>query len=289
MSISLLLAFVGLIMITVNDIIYGHFSSKADMGSVLSFYIISSAVSFIFVFIVFECRAIGSISAFTLPSTKELLYGSILGIFASFGYILYFLSFSNTENISSSVTIFRLNLVPSVILSILFLGEQPTVPVCIAIGIGVLAILLMREKGGSKIQNKNILMALGACFAAACLNVLNKSVMSGGDVSSIGLFLVRSAFVAVFSVLFFLIAKKKFCPTKRMVKLALFSGILISSEVIIVMEALKDGLVSVIIPITQLSFVFVTIYSAVFSNQRLPFRKIAAVIAAVIAILIISM
>lgn len=289
MSISLLLAFVALIMITVNDIIYGRFSSKADIGGILSFYVVSSAVSFVFVFVAFECRAIGSTSAFTLPNTKELLYGSILGVFASFGYILYFLSFSNAESISSSVTIFRLNLVPSVMLSILFLGEQPTIQVCIAIGIGVLAILLMREKDGSKIRNKNLLMALGACFAAACLNVLNKAAMSGGGITSIGLFLVRSTVVAVFSVLFFLISKKKFCPVKRMIKLAIFSGILISSEVVIVMEALKDGLVSVIIPITQLSFVFVTIYSAVFAKQHLTFRKTAAVIAAVAAILIISM
>jgi drug/metabolite transporter (DMT)-like permease len=287
MSKAVIFALTAMMLITVNDILYSKTLRNTDIKSILIFYVFSSLASFAAILAINGFTSINE-GAPVLPDSNEIIIGSITGLLAVGTYLFYFLSISLGQSSSLSVTVFRLNLIPSVLFSVIFLNEKPGWLLSVAILLCVLSILLMREnKSGALTMNLQLIYSLAACFLAAVLNTVNSSAAKTEGLSSPGLLLVRSATAAAVSVILLLVPKVRQGVTLKNFLTGGICGVILSAELFVALEALKNGTVSSVIPITQLSFVVVAIYFWAFEKQRPALRKMISIISAAAAIVMI--
>ncbi|OGO80991.1 MAG: hypothetical protein A2Y21_00570 [Clostridiales bacterium GWC2_40_7] len=121
MNIAVVLALTGAAFNVGNDLLYRKVSIFNRGTGPLPFYLMSSAASSVFAlgFIMFNSRGIRELHF----GTPDLVYGGVLGVLSFVTYMLYLTSFSG-DNTSMSVTIYRMNLIPGILLAMLFLGER---------------------------------------------------------------------------------------------------------------------------------------------------------------------
>jgi uncharacterized membrane protein len=196
---------------------------------------------------------------------------------------------------STSVTVFRLNFVLSTAAAALFLGEAITVRKLAGLGLSLAAILVFfigsrsdaRAASPRAVRVKSILFALAACVCATLLNITNKFALNAG-VSIIHLIMYRYVVVCAICAALLGVSRQSFVPSRR---LAIASGscaVLMLVSLFTSLTALSMGEVSVVIPITSLSFLFTALLSFLFLRERLSALKIVGIVLAAASITIIG-
>jgi len=278
-----LLALFAAVLNTGNDILYRKASTDKPSSNPLYFYILSSAASLVasLGFIIGTDKA-----GWHYFINRDLFYGSALGVLSFITYILYLSSFTG-DNTSVSVTIFRMNMIPSALLAVFFLGETISLRRGIAIFLCLASLLLLGSLRFGKLKdNRHLFLSLGAFLSGGVLNIVNKlAVINGGN--TFRLLFIRFTVVVVLTGIM-IIVRKSGVFDRKIIIYSILSGLFLMFSIYFTLEALKIGDVTLVLPVVQLSFALIAVISWIFFKEKMHIRKIFGVIIAIAAVLLIN-
>lgn len=279
MNIPVLFALAGSGLNTINDLIYRKTMYESSKNT-LTFYAYatfsSALVALIINFLVY-----GQIGF----SIIEIGYGILLGILSFGVYILFLLSFSGGSTVVC-VTVYRLNMIPGTFLAIVFLDEYISPKRAIGIILCTFTIILFAigEKFDSKRGKRAIYLSIGACLLGGILNYLNKLAVSIGGAPLVLIF--WRFFTASILATIILIRGKSNNIEVRSIIYSFVSGSALLMAIFFILIALKEGDLSFVIPITQLSFVITSMISSFILKEKTDKFKKLGVVSAVAAVLL---
>jgi uncharacterized membrane protein len=284
MNTAIMLAMTGAAFSAGNDLVYRKASIISQSTGILPFYILSSAASAIIAisFIVVKSGGIKDLH-FGPP---DLIYGGVLGVLSFVTYMLYIMSFSG-NNTSASVTIYRMNMIPGILLAMIFMDEIINFRRGTAILSSILSLLLLGSwRFGTLQENRYFFLSIGACLSGGVLNFVNKAaIMHGGN--SFSLLFIRFALVTLFAGVF-IILRKSYRFDIKTIKYASLSGLFLMLGIYFILEAFKTGEVGLVMPIAQLSFPFVAFVSWIFFKEGINAKKVSGLILAILSILLMN-
>lgn len=284
MDLTVLMALAAAMLNTGNDLVYRNVSNKSKKDT-LFFYGMASFVSFgvLFLWMMLTRHIIRF-------DFTNIGYGLLIGVVSFFTYTTYLSSFSKAST-SSVVTIFRLNSIPSILLGIAFLNDTISLRKGIAILMCIGCVLLFKEKDNGQVrsQSRGVMLAVIACLFSSVLNFINKLAMkNGGDNMSVVFF--RFATVTLIVVVMVIVKYRKELSqiSRSEIQKPIFSGIFLVLSILVAMEALKKGNISVVMPIVNISFIFVALISKIFFKEKISPKKWIGIAIAFVAIFLIS-
>ena len=279
MNQAIFIALTGAGINAANDLIYRKAAINDKGNSIYLFYFISSVSSALLALIFCFIQ-----NGYFLFDITDMLFGLILGVLSFTAYILFLFTFKGSSA-SITVTIYRLNLIPGIVLAVLFLGEAVTLRKGVGILLCVATTLLFSGKANID-DKKYFYLSIVACLVCGVLNMMNKvAVLKGVD--SFSMLFWRFTVVSIISGAILLKKKPEVYKSKALISPAL-SGLLLMLSVFCTLSALKIGDVSVVIPITQMSFVFVATISWVAFKESINIRKIIGIFCSIAAIILIG-
>ncbi len=285
MNTAVLFALACASMNTINDLVYRKSSIENKGDRLVGFYFFSAVFSAL-LSLILNLIQFGSIEI----DMKNVFYGVVAGFISFAGYLLFLSSFGRGD-ISVNVTIYRLNLVPTVLLGIVFIGETldftRIVAILLCIGsIFMFSGLFERKTGGGAPDYRSIILSLSACLVMSVLNFWNKLAMMNG---AIPFRMMLWRFIIVSIVAFTIVIKKthqvSFNPAA--VRLSAISGPIMIAGIFFYLSAVSTGDLNLVAPISQLSFVLIGVISFVFLKEEFSWRKIAGLVLAVVAVILI--
>lgn len=272
MSTAVLFALVSMAFAGINDVIFKRYALSTRARGTYLFGI--------------GCvwGLINLAGAALLAGTDDALRWTALGVLVGLGGGVL-LAASNLAFIESlaripvglGATIYRLNTIGVVLLSVLLLSETLSWLRFTGIVLGVLAVLLLYERGGNTraVAIAFVGIAIGASLLRAVFAVLAKwAVLAGADARTI-LVMAPLAWV-VLGVVYARFREGRFRLTPEKVRYALVSGTLIAFVAGGLMLAVAHGDASRVVPIANLSFAVSLLISAGLGMERLSWRKVAA-------------
>jgi len=284
MDIAIVLALFSAVFSAGNDLVYRKASIVGRKTGPLAFFLMASITSAIIALILNIIQP-GGLTGVRFE-IQDLIYGFLLGVVSFVTYILYLLSFSG-ENTSVSVTIFRMNLIPGIILAVLFMGETISLRRGLAAVCCIISLLLLSPWKTGKLPDKRFLLfSLGAFFAGGVLNVVNKAVAVHNThyFSILGIrFLVVGLLTCVV-----MLFQKSFKFDRKAVKYSVFSGFFLVISVFLNLEALKTGDVTLVLPVTQLSFTLIVVISWLFFKEKMSIKKMIGIALAIGSVSLMS-
>jgi len=219
-----------------------------------------------------------------------LAYGLVAGLLVAVANILLLESLKHME-VSLGSTIYRLNTIAVVILSILFLGEVMTTLKLMGIALGVIAVLLLYRHQTAHDHQRELKLGLGlvltGALCRAIYGVVTKAGLSAG--SDMDLLLLSSAFCWVVSGLFYArFIERRYAITRQKIVYSVLSGCLVYGIVRTLLAALALGEASVVITIANLSFLMALLAALMLKMERLSGRKLLAMGFAIGAIALLT-
>lgn len=186
-----------------------------------------------------------------------LVYGLASGAFGAASNLILIHSLTHL-NVGICATIYRLNLAPATLIAFLFLGETVTTFKVLGIAAAVLAVLLLlpgRKAAGHLADKKGyVLLVVVANVLRAGMGLTYKVGISGGADRDSFLALNGLVWLAA-GVLYYLVQERKtpHSPAKTL-SYGIGSGALVCGIVFFMAAAMKTGEASLVLPISQLSF-----------------------------------
>ena len=219
-----------------------------------------------------------------------LIFGLGAGFVVALANILLLESLRHME-VSLGSTIYRLNTVAVVLLSILILGETMSPLKFAGIGCGVIAVLLLyRHQAVSgrhdELRLGLILVIIGA-LCRAIYGVATKAALEMGI--DMDLLLLTAALCWVISGLVYArFVEHRYAVTRSKIVYSILSGCLVYGIVRTLLSALALGEASVVITIANLSFLMALTLALLLKMERLSLRKLLAMGFAVSAIALLT-
>lgn len=192
----------------------------------------------------------------------------------------------------TGATIYRLNLVVVAVMGVALLAESVTAWKVVGVGLGGLSIVLLRN--GSRDPHpagRHYGLAMGAlavaCVLRATVGILYKLSSTHG-IPEFQMLTVSGLCWVVGGLAFSLIRGEPSRPGRRTWRFAIFSGLLICGIVYFLLAATRFGEASIIVPITQLSFVLTSVLGVLYHREGFGVRKVAALAAAALCVVALS-
>ena len=225
-----------------------------------------------------------------LFNTPTWIYGLVAGISVAIANILLLESLRHME-VSLGSTIYRLNTIAVVILSIVFLNETLSGFKLAGILCGIVAVLLLYHHQNStgsytRLKSGLILVIIGALLRAI-YGVVTKAGLSAGADSN-GLILLSAICWIVSGLLYAVLIEHRYSITRSKVNYSLVSGLIIYGIVKTLVIALSMGEASVVITIANMSFLVALFIALVMKMEVLSIKKVSAMVCAVSAILLLT-
>lgn len=225
----------------------------------------------VFVFSWLMVFVVGSQNSITDIDLHTWIFLILSGISTGASWLCYYKALKMGD-INKVVVIDKSSTVISMIFAIIFLGEHFTfvTVLCIA-AIAFGTFLMVYKKSQKSTKNKSwILWATLSAVFAALTSVLGKVGVQNID-SNLGT-AIRTFIVLIMSFLIVFIKQKqsyiKSVPKKELLFLCL-SGIATGASWLCYYKALKDGLVSVVVPIDKLSILVTVVFSYFVFKEKL--------------------
>lgn len=225
----------------------------------------------VFVFSWLMVFVVGSQNSITDIDLHTWIFLILSGISTGASWLCYYKALKMGD-INKVVVIDKSSTVISMIFAIVFLGEHFTfvTVLCIA-AIAFGTFLMVYKKSQKSTKNKSwILWATLSAVFAALTSVLGKVGVQNID-SNLGT-AIRTFIVLIMSFLIVFIKQKqsyiKSVPKKELLFLCL-SGIATGASWLCYYKALKDGLVSVVVPIDKLSILVTVVFSCFVFKEKL--------------------
>jgi len=223
-------------------------------------------------------------------SSTGITYGLIAGLFVAVANILLLESLRHME-VSLGSTIYRLNTIVVVILSVIFLGEVMSLVKLSGIACGVIAVILLyrhqRLQGDYAELKFGLAMITIGALCRAVYGVVTKAGLDAG--SDMDLLLLISALCWVLSgFLYARFVEHRYSITRTKIEYSLLSGCLVYGIVRTLLVALSMGEASVVITVANLSFLMALLVALALKMERLSGRKLLAMGFAVTAIALLT-
>lgn len=221
---------------------------------------------------------VGSASTITEIGTRSWIFLVLSGMATGASWLCYFRALG-LGDVNKVVPIDKSSTVLTILLALIFLGEQITWIKAVAvalIGVGTFLMIEKKKNTEEKVPRRGRLIyaVLSAVFASLT-SILGKVGIDGVE-SNLGT-AIRTAVVLAMSWLIVFIKGKQHAvrsiPRGELCFICL-SGISTGGSWLCYYKALRDGLASVVVPIDKLSILVSVAFSAVVFHERL--RKKAA-------------
>ena len=221
---------------------------------------------------------VGSASTITEIGTRSWIFLVLSGMATGASWLCYFRALG-LGDVNKVVPIDKSSTVLTILLALIFLGEQITWIKAVAvvlIGVGTFLMIDKKKNSEEKVARRGWLIyaVLSAVFASLT-SILGKVGIDGVE-SNLGT-AIRTAVVLAMSWLIVFIKGKQHAvrsiPRGELCFICL-SGISTGGSWLCYYKALRDGLASVVVPIDKLSILVSVAFSAVVFHERL--RKKAA-------------
>lgn len=280
MSVAVLFALVSMAFAGINDVVFKRYASSTRARGT-------------YVFGIGVVWGLVNVAASLLwAGSGDALRWSLLGVGVGLaGGVL--LAASNLAFIESlaripvglGATIYRLNTIGVVLLSVLLLGESLGWLRFTGFLLGVWAVLLLYERGGHAraVAIAYVGLAIGASLLRALFAVLAKwAVLEGADARTI-LVVAPAAWIVV-GAGYARWREGRFRLTADKMRYAVVSGLLIAFVAGGLMMAVARGDASLVVPIANLSFAVSLLISAGLGMERLTWRKLGALALAALSL-----
>ena len=290
-SLSIPLALASLFCGACSDI---TFKLYAKRSRAIGTYIAAVGVVWIVVF-----GLVGKATGSLANTSSTWLWGIVSGGFGAIANLLLVESMRKMD-VGTCATIYRLNLVPAVVLAIIFLGEPPQWTTLAGILTAAGAVLAMQDQPSdfwsrAPVAWRNIpwLMVL-ACFLRAGMGVSYKAGIQTGATPCM-LLAINGGMWVICGLGWFLARFERrqtddahSVQGRQVLMLAGASGLLTCGIVGFLMMALQRGTASVVLPISQLSFVLTAGIGFVAFKEPFTARKGFGIGLAVACVLILA-
>lgn len=221
--------------------------------------------------------------------STTICYGLIAGVLLTASNLLLIEGLTHI-NVSLGSTVYRLNTIGVVILSYLVLQESVGSFKLAGIVVGIIAVLLMYGNGkATDTHGKSVLffwIVVCASLCRALYGIVSKAGLSAQADAQSMLLLVAVCWV-VGGGFYAKVVEKRFTVTRKKIAYSLLSGFLVFCIVNFLIEGLKTGQASIIIPIANMSFVVALLLSAALKIERLTVQNAFAACLAVVSILLL--
>ena len=225
-------------------------------------------------------------------SAPSLSYGLAAGLLLTASNLLLLESLTHIDA-SLGSTVYRLNTVGVVVLSVLFLHEPLGWMKGWGVAAGIGAVFLLYRPGaqGEATGKRFALFFALAVVASSCRAVYGVVAKAGlGDGASMQSLLVIAAVCwIVGGAAYALMREKRFRLTGKKALYSLLSGVLVFLIVNFLLLAIEHGQASIAIPIANMSFVVALVLSAGLGMEIFTRRKLVSVMVSVGAILLLSL
>jgi drug/metabolite transporter (DMT)-like permease len=221
----------------------------------------------------------------TLEPNLASLWGAIAGLFSLVGFTNFAASLRDGA-VSTNAPIFRLNFTLTAALAILLLGETLTVPKGAALALALVATwLLLAEPGAARARSSagSLVRVLVATVALGFANLFYKLGLQGGALPETMVTMQAWAFCPTATLLVFL-PKLRFDLTPGAWRYAAAAGVALLFGFVLMMHGLVQGAASVLVPVTQMGFVFTALVGLALFGERLNARKCFGLLVAAAAL-----
>ena len=219
-----------------------------------------------------------------------ILYGLLTGAFLVLANILLIESLTGLD-VSLGSMIYRLNTIGVVAISFVLLAEDVGVFKLLGIGIGVAAVLILyrRSDGGDTVPIPVLffVMAVAASAFRAIYGVVSKVALEQGAAAE-GLLVIAAISWIVGGFAYAVFREKRVRITGKKAAYAVVSGTLAFAVVNALIEALKNGEASVVVPIANLSFAVAMLLSVFLGMEQLSSRKYIAIGCAALSVFLMA-
>ena len=283
-----LLAVLGMLTNSGKDTIFKVAAGDEGGTRTTLFYGLKGAIIGVLAFVILLVQGKQLLHLPTLP------WAIPIGILTLTTYMLALKSLVGGDA-STSITIFRLNFVITAAAAALFLGEAITIRRLGGMSLSLAAIIVFfigsrGDAGVSATRHqrvKSILLALMASIGAAALNTTNKLALNAGA-SILHLIVYRYVVVCAICAVWLAVSRQSFVPSRRLAITSASCAVLMLASLLATLTAISIGEVSVVIPITSLSFLFTAVLSFLFLKESLSALKIIGIVLAAASIVIIG-
>jgi drug/metabolite transporter (DMT)-like permease len=280
---GIVFALLSLFFAGINDVIFKKYSNKDRSRGM---YVFGIGIIWAFLQIIFiNIQEISLLYDFV-----SISYGLTAGLLLTISNILLLESLTNID-VSLGSTIYRLNTVGVVILSFFVLHEPLGSFKIVGIIFGLIAVLLLFNKGKKTYQDINFtlffLIAVAASLIRASYGIITKMGIASNAEPNIMLLLISLSWI-IGGALYAKLLEKRFKITREKIIYSIVSGILVFLIVNFLMLALEHGQASIVIPIANMSFIFALVISIILKMELLTFRKCCAVGFAVVSIILLA-
>ena len=276
-------ALLSLLFAGVNDVVFKRYSRKERSRGM---YVFGIGV----VWTVLQVATINVQGTSLAFDQTTLLFGLAAGVFLTISNILLIESLTHID-VSLGSTIYRLNSIGVVILSVFFLSEPLGLLKSLGIVAGIIGVLLLNQRQNGahhrSVYFAFLAVAIAASLARAAYGVTAKAGILHDANPDTMLLLISSTWI-VGGACYAILREKRFVFTRAKVVYSLLSGILVFLIVNFLMLAIELGEASIVIPVANMSFVAALLLSAALKMESLTARKLSAVLCAAASIVLLS-
>jgi drug/metabolite transporter (DMT)-like permease len=283
MNTAVLYALLSLFFAGLNDLVFKRYAAKARSRGMMIFTIglVWAGLQSILLLAAGTPLAVDGVT---------LTYGLAAGVALTLSNLLLIESLTHIE-VSLGSTIYRLNTLGVVLLSVLLLGESLGLFKVAGIASGVVAILLLLQAPGAgvdlRLHRLFVALAIFASLLRACYGVVTKAALNQGADGDLLMLIAALCWVAG-GAAYAVWREGRFRLSGKKLVYGAISGLLVTLIVNFLVAAVALGEASVVIPIANLSFVAALLLSVAIGWERLTGRKLSAVACAVISIWLLS-
>jgi transporter family protein len=269
---------------TVFKIAAGEEAAQPGKGSISLFYALKAGM------IVVLSLLVILVTRRSLYHPVSLLYSLPIGVCT---YVTYMLALKSLVqgDASVNVTTFRLNFILSSVIAVLFLGESLSVRKVLGMVLCLASIAVFfigtRRTGESHVKNTGLPFALLTLLFMAVLNTLNKIALNAGA-SIIHLVMYRYVIVCAIGGIVLLARRQSAVPSRKLLVTAGACAVLMLVSLTFMLSAIAGSDITLVIPISQLSFLFTALLSFLFLKEKMNLLKVAGILMAVVSIGVIG-
>lgn len=283
LSPAIIFALLSLIIGGLNEVVFKRYSAKERSRGMMI-----SGVGVVWtVLLITDISIRGDTFVFTQATWS---FGLVAGIVVAIANILLLESLRHME-VSLGSTIYRLNTIAVVFLSVIFLGESLSMIKLAGVACGIIAVLLLYRQqhstgAHSTLKAGLIIVIVGALLRAVYGVVTKAGLSQGADADA--LMLISAVCWIVSGLLYAVLIEQRYSITRAKLAYSLASGILVYGIVRTLVTALSLGEASVVITIANMSFLMSLLVALTLKMEVLSPKKIAAMLFAISAITLLS-
>ena len=195
-------------------------------------------------------------------------------------------------NVSLGSTIYRLNTIAVVIFAVAFFREALTVPKLAGVPLGLVAVILLYQRGGrggdDRLLLASVWIAIGASLLRAAFGIVSKIGLADGIDPFVFMLYVGTGWTLAATIYGMLRRHRSAPPLREVLPYAFVSGTLICLVASFLLLGLRTGEASIVIPIANMSFVVALLISSASAMERFTVRKLLAVASAGLAITLLT-